>query len=89
MEVRGVFYTCLVRQVNKGVRTQRWKAHWGMNSKSEFHQHPVVRIVSLRGKQEEQGEVGQQRQGRGRGRGRGQERGQRRAGRSSFRGHRN
>ena len=52
-----------------------------MNSKSEFHQQPVVRIVPMRGIQEEQGEAGEQRQGRGggggrgRGRGRGQERG--------------
>ena len=89
MEVLGVFYTCLVRQVNEGVRIQRSKAHCVMNSKSEFHQHPVVRIAPLRGIQEEQGEAGQQRQGRGRGRGRGQERGQRMAGRSSFREHRN
>ena len=33
-----------------------------MNGKSEFHQHPVVRIVPLREEQEEQGEA---RAGRG------------------------
>ena len=32
-----------------------------MNSKTEFHQHPVVRIIPLRGLQEEQGEAGEAR----------------------------
>ena len=47
-------------------------AHCVMNSKSEFHHHPVVRIVPFRELQEEQGEArAGQRLGRGRGRGRG------------------
>ena len=72
MKVLGVFYTCLVRQVNDWVRIQRSKAHCVMSSKSEFHQHPVVRIIPLRGLQEEQGEAGAgQGQGRAGGRGRG------------------
>ena len=72
MKVLGVFYTCLVRQVNEGVRIKTSKAHCVMNSKSEFHQHPVVRIIPLRGLQEEQGEAGAgQGQGRAGGRGRG------------------
>ena len=78
MKVLGVFYTCLVRQVNEGVQIQRSRAQCLMNSKSEFHKHPVVRIVPLRGLREEQGEArAGERQGRGtgRGRGRGQERG--------------
>ena len=47
--------------------------HCVLNSKSEFHQHPVVRIVPLRGLEDEQGEAGGgQGRGGGRGRGRGQ-----------------
>ena len=72
MKVLGVFYTCLVRQVYEGVSIQRSKAHYVMDSKSEFHQHPVVRIIPLRGLQEEQGEAGAgQGQGRAGGSGRG------------------
>ena len=55
-----------------------------MNSKSEFHQSPLVRVVAVTGLQEEQGEeqdIGQRgrgRRGRGRGRvGRGRGRGSR------------
>ena len=76
MKVLEVFYTCLVRQVNEGVREQCL-----MNSKTEFHQHPVVRIIPVRGLQEEQGEAaGGQAQGGGRGGG-GQWRGGRARGR--------
>ena len=79
MKVLGVFYTCLVQQVNEGVRMQRSKAHCVMNSKTEFQQHPVMRIIPLRGLQEEQGEAGAgQRQGMAGGRGRGRGWGQRR-----------
>ena len=79
MKVLRVFYTCLVRQVNEGVRIQRSKALCVMNSKLKFHQHPVVRIIPLRGLQEEQGEAGAgQRQGMAGGRGRGGGSGQRR-----------
>ena len=81
MKVLGVFYTCLVRQVNEGVRIQKSQAQCLMNSKTEFHQHPVVRIIPVRGLQEEQGEAERgQAQGRGRG-GRGQWRGGRARGR--------
>ena len=81
MKVLGVFYTCLVRQVNEGVRIQKSRAQCLMNSKTEFPQHPVVRIIPVRGLQEEQGEAaGGQAQGRGRG-GRGQWRGGRARGR--------
>ena len=55
-------------QVNEGVRIKRSKADCLMNSKSEFHQHPVVRVVPMRGLQQEQGEaVMEQRRGGGRG----------------------
>ena len=67
MQVVGTFQSCLVRQVNEGVRIKRSKADCLMNSKSEFHQHPVVRVVPMRGIQLEQGE--EQRGGRGRARG--------------------
>ena len=75
MEVLGSFQSSMARQVNEGVRIKRSKAVCLMNSKSEFHQHPVVRVVPMRGIQLEQGE--EQRRGRGRGQGAG---GQRRPG---------
>ena len=56
MEVLGSFQSAKARQVNEGVRIQRSKADCQMNSKSEFHQHPVVRVVPVRGLQQEQGE---------------------------------
>ena len=62
----------MARQVNEGVRIKRSKAACVMNSKSEFHQHPVVRVVPMRGLQQEQGEVVADQQRRGGGRGRGQ-----------------
>ena len=46
-----------MRQVNKGVAIQKSIEHCVMSTKLEFHQHPVVRIVPLKGIQEEQGEV--------------------------------
>ena len=54
----------LARQVNEGVRIKRSKADCLMNSKSEFHQHPVVRVVPMRGIQQEQGEDQQRERGR-------------------------
>ena len=75
MKVLGSFQSAMARQVNEGVRIKRSKADCLMNSKSEFHQHPVVRVVPMRGLQQEQGEaVVEQRRGRGGGRGRGQQR---------------
>ena len=69
MEVLQSFHSSMARQVNEGVRIKRSKADCLMNSKSEFHQHPVVRVVPMRGLQQEQGEAVAE-QGRGRGRGR-------------------
>ena len=75
MKVLGSFQSAMARQVNEGVRIKRSEADCLMNSKSEFHQHPVVRVVPMRGLQQEQGEaVVEQRRGRGGGRGRGQQR---------------
>ena len=65
MKVLQSFQSAMARQVNEGVRIKRSKADCMMNSKSEFHQHPVVRVVPMRGIQQEQGE--EQRGGRGRG----------------------
>ena len=65
MEVLQAFHSSMARQVNEGVRIKRSEADCLMNSKSEFHQHPVVRVVPMRGIQLEQGE--EQRGGRGRG----------------------
>ena len=70
MQVVGTFQSCLVRQVNEGVRIKRSKAEL-MNSKGEFHQHPVVRVVPTRGLQNEPGEVAGGRGGRGQARGAG------------------
>ena len=58
-KVLGSFQSSMARQVNEGVRIKRSKADCLMNSKSEFHQHPVVRVVPMRGIQQEQGEDGQ------------------------------
>ena len=48
MEVLQSFHSAMARQVNEGVRINRSKADCLMNSKSEFHQHPVVRVVPMR-----------------------------------------
>ena len=71
MKVVGIFYSCLVRQVNEAVRIEMSVADCIMNSKTEFHQSPLVRVVPVSGLQEEQGEGLDPRHGsRGRGRGR-------------------
>ena len=57
MEVLQSFHSAMARQVNEGVRINRSKADCLMNSKSEFHQHPVARVVLTRGLQQEQGEA--------------------------------
>ena len=86
MTVVGRFFSCLVRQVNEAVRIEMSEADCVMNSKAEFHQSPLVRVVAVTGLQEEQGEepdVGQRGTGRGRGRWRRGGRGRRGRGRSS------
>ena len=55
MQVVGVYRTPLVRQVNESVRIIISKAECVMNSKSEWHQAPIVRIIPMSGLQEEQG----------------------------------
>ena len=54
MKVCVRFQSCLSRQVNEPTRMVRAKAYCLMNSKSEFHQAPLVRVVAMTGLQEEQ-----------------------------------
>ena len=82
MKVLGVHRSPLVRQVNEAVRIIILKAHCIMNSKTEFNQAPLVRIIPVSGLQEEQG-TGRgslQQAGRGGGRGRGRGGGEDRGG---------
>ena len=55
MEVIGIYRTPLVRQVNESVRIVMSKADCVMNSKTEWHQAPLIRILATNGVQEEQG----------------------------------
>ena len=55
MKVVGVHRSCLVRQVNEAVRIMISEAGCVMNSKSEFHQAPLVRVIPTSGLLEEQG----------------------------------
>ena len=68
--------TCLSRQVHEAVRISRTDAEIILNSKSEFHQAPLIRVVATNGLQEEQTSASSQGVGPGRstsqgGRGRG------------------
>ena len=56
MEVTGSFQSCLERQINEAVRITSNKADFIMNSKTQFHQAPIVRVVTTNGLQVEQGE---------------------------------
>ena len=76
LKVCGRFQSCLVRQVNEPVRMMRAKADCLLNSKSDFHQAPLVRVVALTGLRDEQedrvgassgGRGAEQQGGRGRG----------------------
>ena len=49
MEVVGSFQSCLKRQINEAVRITSSQADFIMNSKSEFHQAPIVRVVATNG----------------------------------------
>ena len=49
MEVVGSFHSCLERQINEAVRITSSQADFIMNSKSEFHQAPIVRVDRPRG----------------------------------------
>ena len=56
MKVLRSFSSCLERQVNEGVRITLSQAEEIMNSKNEFHQAPIVRVVATRGLHAGQGE---------------------------------
>ena len=56
MSVVGSFQSCLERQINEAVRISSNTADHILNSKSEFHQAPIVRVVTTNGLQTEQGE---------------------------------
>ena len=69
MKVCGRFHSCLVRQVDEAVRIDSCKADCLMNSKTEFHQAPLVRVVPTTGLLDEQEDRVELRESRGRGRG--------------------
>ena len=60
------YRSCLERQVNEAVGIEMSEADCVMNSRAEFHQAPLVGVVTVIGLQEEQGE---EEQGRGHQRG--------------------
>jgi hypothetical protein len=80
MEVTGTFTKCLERLGDEGIRVRESEeeADILMNSKMEFHQPPISRVVTVRGNnREDQEEAGRgaRRGGRGRGGTRGRGRG--------------
>ena len=54
MKALGTFFSCLVRQINEAVRIEMSPADCVMNSKAEWHQAPLVRVVPVTGLLEEQ-----------------------------------
>ena len=50
------FRSCLKRQVNEAVRRSSSQADILLNSKSEFHQAPLTRLVAFMGLHGDQGE---------------------------------
>ena len=59
MKLIGVFTSCLFRQITEAIRIAMSQTECVMNSKSEFHQAPLVRIIPVIGLVEEQGAGGQ------------------------------
>ena len=76
MKVLGSFKSCLQRQTNEAVRIVSSEAKYIMNSRSEFHQAPITRVVVSSGLELEQGEETVGMRGRGRGNGGRRSRGQ-------------
>ena len=56
MKALRSFKSCLLRQVNEAVRISSSRADIMLNSKSEFHQAPLTRLVAYRGLHGDQGE---------------------------------
>jgi hypothetical protein len=85
MSITGRFKRCLVRQEDEGTRLSESKADILLNSKMQWHQPAISRVIMIRGNsnddqigaaaptQTTQGAPGRGRRGRGRdgGRGRG------------------
>ena len=69
MKQTNVFNSCLARQVNEAVRIEMSTADCVLNSKAEFHQAPLVRVVPVTGLMEEQEAGADPRQPAGGGRG--------------------
>ena len=69
MKQTNVFNSCLARQVNEAVRIEMSTADCVMNSKAEFHQAPLVRLVPVTGLLEDQEAGVDPRQPAGKGRG--------------------
>ena len=57
MKMLRSFKSCLERQVNEAVRIMITSADIVLNSKSEFRQAPIIRVVPTNGLQEEQEEA--------------------------------
>ena len=57
MKMLRSFKSCLERQVNEAVRIMTTSADIVLNSKSEFRQAPIIRVVPTNGLQEEQEEA--------------------------------
>ena len=68
MKQTNVFNSCLAWQVNEAVRIEMSTADCVMNSKAEFHQAPLVRVVPV--EEQEAGADPRQPGGGGRGAGR-------------------
>ena len=49
MEVVSCFSSCLERKINEAVRITSSKAEYILNSRSEFHQAPIIRQVVTHG----------------------------------------
>ena len=49
MKIVGQFRSCLERQTNEAVRITGSKAEMVLNSKSEWHQTPLVRVIPVTG----------------------------------------
>ena len=56
MKALRSYRSCLMRQVNEPVKILSSKADMLLNSKNEFHQAPLTRLVAVSGLQGSQGE---------------------------------
>ena len=54
MKIVGQHRSCIERQANEAVRISRSEADMILNSKSEWHQAPLIRIIPVSGMLEDQ-----------------------------------